>query len=254
MDGRGPLMYFRDRREAGRMLAGRLSAYANRPDVIVLALPRGGVPVAYEVARALRAPLDVFVVRKLGVPGYEELAMGAVATGGVRVLNDQLVSRLGIPNHLIDAVAARERQELARRERLYRGGRPPPNVSGRTVILVDDGLATGATMHAAIAALRQLRPARMVVAVPTASPETCEEMRAEVDDVICAITPEPFHAVGLWYQDFSQTTDEEVRGLLAQREMPQDTVAQGSAGTGGVADALRASHALTGGGGDYDAL
>ena len=164
---------FRDRREAGRLLAAKLAAYANRPDVIVLALPRGGVPVAYEVARALRAPLDVFVVRKLGVPGYEELAMGAVATGGVRVLNDQLVSRLGIPNHLIDAVAARERQELARRERLYRGGRPPPNVSGRTVILVDDGLATGATMHAAIAALRKLRPARMVVAVPTASPETC---------------------------------------------------------------------------------
>ena len=207
---------FRDRREAGRLLAEKLAPYANRPDVLVLALPRGGVPVAYEVARALGAPLDVFVVRKLGVPGYEELAMGAVATGGVRVLNDQIVDRLGIPDHLIDAVAAREQQELSRRELLYRGGRPPPNIRGRTVILVDDGLVTGATMHAAIQALRQQQPARIVVAVPTASPETCEEMRAEVDDVICAITPEPFHAVGLWYQDFSQTTDEEVRDLLSR--------------------------------------
>jgi predicted phosphoribosyltransferase len=208
---------FRDRREAGRLLAAKLTAYANRPDVIVLALPRGGVPVAYEVARALGAPLDVFVVRKLGVPGSEELAMGAVATGGVRVLNDQLVNRLGIPDHLIDAVAVREGQELARRERLYRGGRPLLDVRDRTVILVDDGLATGATMHAAIAALRQLHPARIVVAVPTASPETCEEMRAEVDDVICAITPEPFQAVGRWYQDFAQTTDEEVQDLLTRR-------------------------------------
>ena len=208
---------FRDRREAGRLLAAKLTAYANRPDVIVLALPRGGVPVADEVARALGAPLDVFVVRKLGVPGSEELAMGAVATGDVRVLNDQLVNRLGIPDHLIDAVAVREGQELARRERLYRGGRPPLDVRDRTVILVDDGLATGATMHAAIAALRQLHPARIVVAVPTASPETCEEMRAEVDDVICAITPEPFQAVGRWYQDFAQTTDEEVQDLLTRR-------------------------------------
>ena len=208
---------FRDRREAGRLLAAKLTAYANRPDVIVLALPRGGVPVAYEVARALGAPLDVFVVRKLGVPGSEELAMGAVATGGVRVLNDQLVNRLGIPDHLIDAVAVREGQELARRERLYRGGRPLLDVRDRTVILVDDGLATGATMHAAIAALRQLHPARIVVAVPTASPETCEEMRAEVDDVICATTPEPFQAVGRWYQDFAQTTDEEVQDLLTRR-------------------------------------
>lgn len=208
---------FRDRREAGRLLAAKLTAYANRPDVIVLALPRGGVPVADEVARALGAPLDVFVVRKLGVPGSEELAMGPVATGGVRVLNDQLVNRLGIPDHLIDAVAVREGQELARRERLYRGGRPLLDVRDRTVILVDDGLATGATMHAAIAALRQLHPARIVVAVPTASPETCEEMRAEVDDVICAITPEPFQAVGRWYQDFAQTTDEEVQDLLTRR-------------------------------------
>ena len=208
---------FRDRREAGRLLAAKLTAYANRPDVIVLALPRGGVPVADEVARALGAPLDVFVVRKQGVPGSEDLAMGAVATGGVRVLNDQLVNRLGIPDHLIDAVAVREGQELARRERLYRGGRPLLDVRDHTVILVDDGLATGATMHAAIAALRQLHPARIVVAVPTASPETCEEMRAEVDDVICAITPEPFQAVGRWYQDFAQTTDEEVQDLLTRR-------------------------------------
>jgi predicted phosphoribosyltransferase len=194
---------FRDRREAGRVLAEKLAAYANRSDVLVLALPRGGVPVGYEVAGALGAPLDVFVVRKLGVPGYEELAMGAVATGGVLVLNDQLVERLGIPQHIIDAVAARERQELARRERLYRSGRPPLDVRGRTVILVDDGLATGATMHAAIQALRQQNPARIVVAVPTASPETCEEMRARADDVICGITPEPFDAVGRWYRDFS---------------------------------------------------
>src|ERR1700704_5233944 len=213
---------FRDRREAGRLLAEKLATYANRPDVIVLALPRGGVPVAYEVARALRAPLDVFVVRKLGVPGYEELAMGAVATGGVRVLNEQLVKRLGIPDHLIDAVAAREQQELARRERLYRGGRPTPDVRGRTVILVDDGLATGATMSAAIAALRELRPARIVVAVPTASPETCEEMRSKADDVICAITPEPFNAVGRWYRDFSQTTDEEVSALVARTSTPEN--------------------------------
>jgi predicted phosphoribosyltransferase len=208
--------FFRDRREAGRLLATKLAAYANRPDVIVLALPRGGVPVAYEVARALNAPLDIFLVRKLGVPGYEELAMGAIATGGVRVLNDQLVGGLRIPDYVVDEVAASEQQELARRERLYRGDRPPPDVRGRTVILVDDGLATGATMLAAVKALRQQQPARIVVAVPTASPETCEQLRAEVDDIMCAITPEPFHAVGLWYEDFSQTTDEEVRDLLAR--------------------------------------
>ena len=209
---------FRDRSDAGRQLAAKLAAYANRPDVLVLALPRGGVPVAYEVARALDAPLDVFVVRKLGVPGYEELAMGAVATGGVRVLNDEVVRGLDIPDYVIDAMAAWEEQELRRRERLYRGDRPPPDVRGRTVILVDDGLATGATMLAAIKALKQQQPARIVVAVPTGSPETCEQMRAEVDDVICAITPEPFAAVGLWYEDFSQTTDEEVRELLARSD------------------------------------
>src|SRR6202163_4074582 len=255
---------FRDRRDAGRLLAEKLAAYANRRDVLVLALPRGGVPVAYEVARALGAPLDVFVVRKLGVPGYEELAMGAVATGGVRVLNDQLVERLGIPEHIIDAVAARERRELARRERLYRGGRPPPgahgrtvvvlggrlalfrggrpppDAHGRTVILVDDGLATGATMHAAIQALRQQNPARIVVAVPTASPETCEEMKARADDVICAITPEPFQAVGRWYQEFSQTTDEEVAALLARPSTPENNgAAQSPTADSALINALR---------------
>jgi len=207
---------FRDRREAGRALAAKLAAYAHRPDVLVLALPRGGVPVAYDVARALGAPLDVFIVRKLGIPGHEELAMGAVATGGVRVLNEQVVHALNIPDHVIDAVTASEQQELARRERLYRGDRPPPDVRGRTVTLVDDGLATGASMHAAIAALRRQQPAHIVVAVPIAAPETCDALRAEVDDVVCAITPEPFHAVGLWYDDFSQTTDEEVGDLLAR--------------------------------------
>ena len=209
---------FRDRREAGQVLADRLTAYAGRPDVLVLALPRGGVPVAYEVARALGAPLDVFLVRKLGVPGQEELAMGAVATGGVRVLNEQVVGALGIPPSVIEAVAAWQQQELVRRERLYRGDRPPPDVRGRTVILVDDGLATGSTMRAALAALRRQQPARLVVAVPTAAPETCDELRAEADDVVCATTPEPFDSVGLWYEDFSQTSDEEVRELLARAE------------------------------------
>ncbi|MGZ3352089.1 MAG: erythromycin esterase family protein, partial [Xanthobacteraceae bacterium] len=247
---------FRDRREAGRVLAEKLAAFSNRPDVLVLALPRGGVPVAYEVARALGAPLDVFVVRKLGVPGYEELAMGAVATGGVRVLNDQLVERLGIPEHIIDAVAARERRELARRERLYRGGRSPPDVRGRTVILVDDGLATGATMHAAIQALRQQNPARIVVAVPTASPETCEEMKARADDVICAITPEPFHAVGRWYQDFSQTTDEEVAALLARPSTPENNgAAQSPTADSALINALReTAYPLAGSARDYDPL
>jgi erythromycin esterase-like protein/predicted phosphoribosyltransferase len=212
-----------DRREAGRRLAEKLRAYADRPDVIVLALPRGGVPVAYQVARALHAPLDVFVVRKLGVPGYEELAMGAVATGGVRVLNRQVVERLGIPDSMIDTVAARELRELARRERLYRDGRPPPEIAGRTAILVDDGLATGATMYAAIEALRRQKPARIVVAVPVASADTCDEMRKVADDVICATTPEPFEAVGRWYRDFSQTTDEEVRELLERRDQREES-------------------------------
>jgi putative phosphoribosyl transferase len=208
--------YFRDRSEAGRLLAEKLRTYAGNSDVIVLALPRGGVPVGYEVARALGAPLDIFLVRKLGVPGYEELAMGAVASGGVRVLNDDVVLSLHIPEYVIDAVAAWELQEVARRERVYRGDRSEPDVRGRSIILVDDGLATGSTMLAAIQALRQQQPARIVMAVPTAPPETCEEMRAQADDVVCAITPEPFYSVGLWYKDFSQTTDEEVRELVAR--------------------------------------
>ncbi len=207
-------------------MAGRLADYAGRGDVLVLALPRGGVPVAFEVARALEAPLDVFLVRKLGVPGREELAMGAIATAGVRLLNDEVVQRLRIPARVIDRVAAVELAELERREREYRDGRPPPEVAGRTVILVDDGLATGASMRAAVVALRQRHPARIVVAVPIASPATCREFRDLVDQVVCARTPEPFHAVGHWYEDFSQTSDDEVRELLAlaarERPSPSD--------------------------------
>lgn len=216
-------MLFRDRTEAGQVLAGKLKKYANRDDVLVLALPRGGVPVAYEVARGLNAPLDVFLVRKLGLPGLEELAMGAIATGGVRVLNREMVQALHIPEETIAAVAAEEGQELERREQLYRGARPVPEVRGKTVILIDDGLATGSTMRAAIAALRQKRPARVVVAVPIASPSACEEIGAGVDEIICARTPEPFRAVGLWYEDFSQTSDTEVHELLehaAEAQMP----------------------------------
>src|SRR5207245_3956450 len=196
------LQRVRGRADAGRRLAEKLTAYADLSDVLVLALPRGGVPVGFEVARALGAPLDVFLVRKLGVPGQEELAMGAVATGGVRVLNEQVVGALGIPPSVIEAVAAWQQQELVRRERLYRGDRPPPDVRGRTVILVDDGLATGSTMRAALAALRRQQPARLVVAVPTAAPATCDGLRAEAGDVVCATTPEPFDSVGLWYEDF----------------------------------------------------
>jgi putative phosphoribosyl transferase len=209
-------MLFRDRADAGRYLAETLVAYADRPDVLALALPRGGVPVAFEVARALGVALDVFLVRKLGVPGHEELAMGAVSSGGVRVLNEHLVRRLQIPARAIDAVAEREREELARRERAYRDDRFAPTVRGRTVILIDDGLATGATMRAAVIALRTLGPERIVVAVPIASSETCDEFRDDVDEVVCAVTPRPFLAVGLWYDDFSQTTDEEVRDLLGR--------------------------------------
>jgi predicted phosphoribosyltransferase len=205
---------YRNRFEAGKHLAKQLAKYANREDVLVLALPRGGVPVAFEVAKALRAPLDIFLVRKLGVPGHEELAMGAIATGGVRVLNPDVVDYLGIPASVIDAVAADELRELERRERAYRGDRPEPDVRGKTVILVDDGLATGSTMRAAAAALRQQTPARIVVAVPVSAPQTCDEYRMGVDEIICANTPEPFYGVGLWYEDFSQTTDEEVRELL----------------------------------------
>jgi putative phosphoribosyl transferase len=205
---------FKNREDAGRFLATKLTAYANRPDVVVLALPRGGVPIGYEVAQALRAPLDVFLVRKLGVPGQRELAMGALASGGVRVLNADLIRALEIPAPAVDAVIAEEEAELARRERSYRDGRPPLAVRGRTAILVDDGLATGSTMRAAAQALRQEDAARVVVAVPVAPPETCAEFRSEVDDVVCALTPEPFYAVGLWYGDFAQTTDEEVHDLL----------------------------------------
>jgi predicted phosphoribosyltransferase len=211
-------MLFRDRADAGRQLADELVAYAGRPDVLVLALPRGGVPVAYEVARALHVPLDVFLVRKLGVPGHAELAMGALATGGVRVLNEEVVHGLRIPDEVIDEVAAEEQRELERREAAYRGDRPPLEVRGKTVILVDDGLATGASMRAAVAALRQRQPAQVVVAVPVAAPETCAEFRAEVDDIVCAHTPRPFHAVGLWYEDFAQTTDGEVHALLERAE------------------------------------
>ena len=211
---------YRDRREAGRRLAENLSAYANDPCVVVLALPRGGVPVGYEVAQALGAPLDVFLVRKLGMPGHEELAMGAIASGGVRVLNQRVLREVAIPRHEVDAVAAEEGRELARRERAYRGDRPPPEIRGKTVILVDDGLATGASMHAAVQALRQQGPRRVVVAVPVAAPETCEAFRAEVDEIVCAVTPELFYAVGLWYEDFSQTSDDEVRELLAAARHP----------------------------------
>ena len=205
---------FRDRRDAGRRLAAELRAYVDRPDVIVLALPRGGVPVGYEVARALHAPLDVFVVRKLGLPGHEELAMGALASGGVRVLDENLIRVARVSDSDIERVTAAELAELERRERQYRGERPFPDLTGKTVILVDDGLATGSTMRAAVAALRREGPSRIVVAVPVAAPETCDSVREIADDVICALTPEPFRAVGLWYEDFSQTTDEEVRDLL----------------------------------------
>jgi predicted phosphoribosyltransferase len=207
---------FVDRAEAGELLAEKLSAYRDRDDVVVLALPRGGVPVAREVARRLRVPLDVYVVRKLGVPGHEELAMGAIATGGVRLLNHDVVDALGIPMHVIDAVAAREQQELERREQAYRGGRGPIALTNKTVILVDDGLATGATMRAAVMAARQQQPARVIVAVPVGAISTCADLAAEADDVVCVRTPDPFVAVGLWYRDFTPTTDHEVRSLLGK--------------------------------------
>ena len=205
---------FDDRFDAGTTLATELSDYAGRGDVVVLALPRGGVPVGFQVARALGAPLDVFLVRKLGVPGHEELAMGAIASGGVQVLNEDVVDALDVPAQRISAVAAAEEQELERRLRAYRSGRPPPDVKGKVVILVDDGLATGSSMRAAVTAVRQQGPERIVVAVPTAAAETCERLAAEADEVVCASTPRPFHAVGLSYRDFSQTSDEEVSDLL----------------------------------------
>ena len=209
-------MRFRDRAHAGKVLAERLEGYAGRPRLLVLGLPRGGVPVAFEVAQALDAPLDVFVVGKLGVPGHEELAMGALTSGGVRVLNDDAVQGLGIDEAAIARAAAAEGTELERRERAYRGDRGPIDVAGRTVILVDDGLATGSTMRAAVHAVRALGPDRLVVAVPVAARQTCEQLRVEVDELVCAYTPEPFHAVGLWYDDFTQTSDDEVRDLLAR--------------------------------------
>jgi putative phosphoribosyl transferase len=212
------MVLFEDRADAGRKLARKLLDYADHTDVIVLGLPRGGVPVAFEVAKALHAPLDVFLVRKLGVPGHRELAMGAIASGGVHVLNQGVVRSLAISPDAIEKVAEREREELERREQTYRGDRPAPDVSGRTAILVDDGLATGASMRAAVTALRAREPARIVVAVPTAPPETCAEFEAEVDDILCATTPQPLMGVGAWYSDFSQTTDEEVRALLSRAE------------------------------------
>ena len=209
-------MLFEDRSQAGQWLAGKLEPSARRNDVVVLGLPRGGVPVAFEVARALDAPLDVFLVRKLGLPGHEELAMGAIASGGVRVLNDDVVQAMAVPGQVIDTVAAREERELERREKAYRGGRSLPDLAGKTVIVVDDGLATGSTMKAAAAALRRLGPARVVVAVPVAAADSCAQVGREVDEMVCATTPEPFLAVGRWYRDFSETTDEQVRSLLEQ--------------------------------------
>ena len=205
---------FRDRREAGRRLADALSPFAAEPDLLVLGLPRGGIPVAYEVARALHAPLDVFVVRKLGVPGHEEVAMGAIASGGIRVLNGTMIRQLHIPPATVERVVRAEQRELERRERAYRGARAAPDVRGRTVILVDDGLATGASMAAAIAALRRQSPASIVVAVPVAAAETCDALREMADICTCVETPRPFHGVGQWYVDFEQTTDAEVRALL----------------------------------------
>lgn len=211
---------FGDRRAAGRELAQHLSDYADGDDVVVLGLPRGGVPVAYEVARALRAPLDMLVVRKLGVPGHEELAMGAIASGGVEVRNDQVIADARVDDELLEAVAGHERIELARRERTYRGDRPPVDVAGRTALVVDDGLATGATMRAAVAALRERGAAVIVVAVPIAAPAVCTEMGAIVDEIVCLRTPEPFVAIGLWYRDFEPTADDEVRRLIEDAADP----------------------------------
>jgi erythromycin esterase-like protein/predicted phosphoribosyltransferase len=236
------LQRFKDRAQAGRLLADRLREYAGRDDVVVLALPRGGVPVAFEVARELHVPMDVFVVRKLGVPGREELALGAIASGGTRVLKKPLIRSLGLPPETIEAIDARERRELERRERAYRGEQPPPDVAGRTVILVDDGLATGSTMLAAVDAVRQDDPARVVVAVPVADPAVCTLLRTVADDVVCLITPQRLRAIGDWYEDFSQTTDDEVRALLAQARRPPPEKGP---------EALRP---LTGAAGDYDAL
>ena len=207
-------MIFQDRAEAGRILAGKLLHYKDDPDVRVLALPRGGVPVASEVARTLNAPMDVFVVRKLGVPGHEELAMGAIGAGKARYINDEIVGMLHIPSSIIEQVVEREEEELERREKLYRGEKPPLDIQGRTVILIDDGLATGASMFAALEALRQLHPKRVIVAVPVAPPETVASLTRRIDEAICLMMPSDFQAVGQWYHRFGQTTDDEVRDLL----------------------------------------
>jgi putative phosphoribosyl transferase len=209
---------FRDRYQAGRILGRKLRPYAHQAGMLVLGLPRGGVPVAFQVASALDAPLDVFLVRKLGVPGYEELALGAIATGGVRVISQELLEAFGVSEDELDRLIAREERELARREHRYRGTRPPPRIHGRTIILVDDGLATGATMRAAVAAIREQEPARVVVAVPLAPPETVEELAREVDDLVCVLSPHPFYAVGLGYESFPQTSDEEVQQLLERAD------------------------------------
>jgi len=210
------MVLFEDRRHAGEVLARRLREYVGRPDVVVLALPRGGVPVAFEIARELSAPLDVFLVRKLGVPGQEELAMGAIASGGVQVLNPDVLSSVFVPPGAIEEAAEREGRELARRERHYRGDRPPLSLEGKTVLLVDDGLATGTSMKAAVAGLIQHAPARIVVAVPVASQRACQQMGDDVDALVVVVTPEPFYSVGEWYEHFDQTSDEEVRALLQQ--------------------------------------
>jgi len=208
---------FRDRTEAGQLLAEGLGNYRDRNDVVVLALPRGGVPIAHEVAKALHVPYDVYVVRKLGVPGHEELAMGAIAPGGVRLINRDVVDSMGIPPAVIDSVAINEQVELDRREQLYRGSRRALNLTNTTVILVDDGLATGSTMRAAVMAVRQHQPARVIVAAPVGAAATCTELAREADEVVCLRTPDPFVAVGLWYRDFTPTSDRDVQMLLESR-------------------------------------
>ncbi|BAY61083.1 phosphoribosyltransferase [Calothrix brevissima NIES-22] len=220
---------FRTRTEAGKLLARELAAYADCKDLLVLGLPRGGVPVAYEVAKALDAPLDICIVRKIGVPGHQELAMGAITSGGIRVLNSDVINSLAITSQTINQVAADEWQELQRRDRVYRGDRPPLNVENRTVILVDDGIATGSTMLAAITLLKQQEPHRIVVAVPVAPPDTCEKLSEKVDEVVCLKMPEQMYAVGVWYEDFSQTTDEEVRYFMSQQSQLMAALGEPSA-------------------------